>query len=229
MVRDHKVGSSSLPAPTTGEIMKKILCYGDSNTWGYISGSDGERYDSKTRYAKILQDLLGSDFDVIEEGLPGRTCGADSFSEIFGNKNGTLFFKQCVYAQSPLDYVLIFSGTNDMKIEFNRTPKDCAFDLEYKYILPLKTGLNGKIKQIPKIIIVAPAKIDDGCWGIFENANIKSKSFNNEYEKIAKKYDCLFVSNNELINGVDKVHLTKESHNFLAHKIFKILKNDLNQ
>lgn len=51
----------------------RILCYGDSNTWGYISGSDHQRYGNNERWTKILAKLLGNSFEVIEEGLNSRT------------------------------------------------------------------------------------------------------------------------------------------------------------
>ena len=208
--------------------MKKILCYGDSNTWGYISGTDGERYDETIRYPKVLQRLLGGSIEVIEEGLPSRTCGVDDPHQAVGNRNGAAFFGQAVYTHSPLDYVLIMLGTNDMKVEFDRTAKDCAIDLENKYILPLKNYLDGKIKNIPKIIIVAPPKIENGSWGKYENADKKSLQFDEEYEKIAKRYNCIFVSNDGLEPGIDKIHLTAKSHKLLAEKLFEILKNEAN-
>lgn len=37
----------------------RILCYGDSNTWGYISGTDHQRYGNNERWTKILTSLLG--------------------------------------------------------------------------------------------------------------------------------------------------------------------------
>ena len=43
--------------------MKHILCYGDSNTHGYIPG--GGRYDDDTRYTGILAKLLGSDYRIM--------------------------------------------------------------------------------------------------------------------------------------------------------------------
>lgn len=52
---------------------KRILCYGDSNTWGYISGSDHQRYGKEERWTKLLAKLLGNQFEVIEEGLNSRT------------------------------------------------------------------------------------------------------------------------------------------------------------
>lgn len=35
--------------------MQRILCYGDSNTWGYISGTDHQRYNENQRWTKLLQ------------------------------------------------------------------------------------------------------------------------------------------------------------------------------
>ena len=39
--------------------MKRILCYGDSNTWGAWAGRD-DRYDEKTRWGSRLRKLLES-------------------------------------------------------------------------------------------------------------------------------------------------------------------------
>ena len=203
--------------------MKKILCYGDSNTWGYISGSKNERYDENTRFTKLLQKILGNDFEIIEEGLPGRTCGADDIKEYFGNVNGSLYFSQCVYTHSPLDFVVILLGTNDLKSKFDRMAKNCADDLENLYIKPLKNCFGDKITKVPQIIIVAPAKISDGCYGKFENANIKSRDFYKEYKDISEKNNCYFVDNTGLENGIDCVHLTAKSHKLLAEKIANLI------
>lgn len=52
--------------------MKTILCYGDSNTWGYIPAA-GERLPYEARWTGVLQKSLGDRCRVIEEGLNGRT------------------------------------------------------------------------------------------------------------------------------------------------------------
>ncbi|NBT63057.1 MAG: G-D-S-L family lipolytic protein, partial [Planctomycetia bacterium] len=52
--------------------MKNILCFGDSNTWGYVPGI-GNRYPKQIRWTGILQNLLGNSSFIIEEGLNGRT------------------------------------------------------------------------------------------------------------------------------------------------------------
>ena len=45
---------------------KRILCIGDSNTWGYIPGS-GERYEKNVRWTGKLAQMLGENYEVIEE------------------------------------------------------------------------------------------------------------------------------------------------------------------
>ena len=37
----------------------KILCYGDSNTWGYIPGTDHQRFSKDERWPGALQRMLG--------------------------------------------------------------------------------------------------------------------------------------------------------------------------
>ena len=53
--------------------MKKILCYGDSNTWGLIPGTQN-RFPQNVRWTGLLQEKLKTkDIQILEEGLCGRT------------------------------------------------------------------------------------------------------------------------------------------------------------
>ena len=54
----------------------RIVCYGDSNTWGYCAAT-GCRYDDDQRWVPMLQQLLGERYSVVEEGLSGRTTVFD--------------------------------------------------------------------------------------------------------------------------------------------------------
>ena len=56
--------------------MKTIVCFGDSNTHGYDTATDG-RFPFETRWPGVLQAALGGDFRVAEEGLCGRTAVFD--------------------------------------------------------------------------------------------------------------------------------------------------------
>ena len=55
--------------------MKQILCFGDSNTWGY-NGENRERFPWGVRWTSLLQEKFAEnrmDVRIIEEGLVGRT------------------------------------------------------------------------------------------------------------------------------------------------------------
>ena len=51
--------------------MKNILCFGDSNTHG--SNPSGGRWGIGERWTSVLQNLLGDEYRIIEEGCPCRT------------------------------------------------------------------------------------------------------------------------------------------------------------
>ena len=66
--------------------MKRILCFGDSNTYG--TRPNGGRFDEQTRWPMRLQSLLGEGYAVIEEGFGGRTTVFDDPVE-GGYKSGS--------------------------------------------------------------------------------------------------------------------------------------------
>ena len=105
--------------------MKHILCYGDSNTHGYIPG--GGRYDDDTRYTGILAKLLGSDYRIIEEGLNSRTSSFDDPFEPY--KNGMDCLVPCLDSHKPLDLTILMLGSNDMKIYFSPSVEKIAGSL----------------------------------------------------------------------------------------------------
>ena len=60
--------------------MTTILCYGDSNTYGY-NPVNGLRYPKDVRWTGVLQKLLGEQYAVIEEGCNGRTTVFEDIAE----------------------------------------------------------------------------------------------------------------------------------------------------
>jgi lysophospholipase L1-like esterase len=57
---------------TRRKSMKTVLCYGDSNTWGYNPSTE-DRYPLAERWVSVLALALGPEYLVIPEGLNGRT------------------------------------------------------------------------------------------------------------------------------------------------------------
>ena len=196
--------------------MKKILCYGDSNTWGYIPLGKHTRYSRKIRYPKALQSLLGKGYKVYEEGLCSR-CISNSYADKSIKYNGNLDFKVTFPKYLPLDCVVIFLGTNDMKDNFSFTSKDAANALE-EYIKYIK-GISNNIE----IIIIAPPIIIKSTFADYENAYAKSLNFEKDYKEVVDKYNLKFVSTSDLEIGKDGIHLTKEDHLNLAKKLASLI------
>ena len=205
----------------------RIVCYGDSNTWGYISGTDHQRFDINERWPKVLANLLGDDYEVIEEGLNSRTlCSNDPRPGKVG-KNGFDYLIPCIDTQDPIDYFILMLGTNELKTVYNKTPKEIGEMLEEYYVKNIIDRKSQISEKYIKLIIVAPPKVNEQaefCKEIYTGSEVKSKELNKIYGEIASKYNCLFVDNEGLETGVDGVHMTKEGHNSLAHKIYELIK-----
>ena len=92
--------------------MKTLVCFGDSNTWGYVPGSDVERFPRELRWPNRLQGLLGAGWEVIAEGLSGRTAAVDRPDS--EGRNGLPYLLPCLHSHAPIDAVVIFLGTNDV-------------------------------------------------------------------------------------------------------------------
>jgi lysophospholipase L1-like esterase len=102
--------------------MKTVVCFGDSNTWGYVPGSNGERLPREVRWPARLQRLLGNEWDVIAEGLNGRTATIERPDS--EGRNGLPYLLPCLHSHAPVDVVVIFLGTNDVNfIEDDRVAR----------------------------------------------------------------------------------------------------------
>lgn len=208
----------------------RILCYGDSNTWGYISGSDHQRYGNDERWTRILAKLLGEDFEIIEEGLNSRTFISNDTRPGKEGKNGYEYLIPCLDTHDPIDLVILMLGTNELKTAYNKTANDVGDLLEQYFV---KTILNRKSQlkdSYPKLLIVTPPIVDEEKdYGRKDSKYIgagkKSMELNGIYKEIADKYNCYFLSNDGMETGTDGVHLTKESHIKLAEK----LKEEINK
>ena len=98
--------------------MKQILCFGDSNTYGYKPDKSG-RFSWGVRWTSILAEKFGRDVNVIEEGLCGRTT---IFDDVFrAGRNGSESFPAILESHTPLDLIIIMLGTNDCKTVYGAT------------------------------------------------------------------------------------------------------------
>lgn len=110
--------------------MKNVLCFGDSNTYGYDPAGmrDGTavRYAHDVRWCGVAQRDLGEGWHVIEEGLNGRTTVRDDMCHLDTNLNGIRALPMLLEAHKPLDAIVIMLGTNDCKTVFSVGAADIA-------------------------------------------------------------------------------------------------------
>ncbi|MEK4239293.1 GDSL-type esterase/lipase family protein [Paenibacillus sp. FSL H7-0714] len=102
---------------------RTIVCFGDSNTWGYDAETD-QRFNDEIRWTGLLHAELGDAYRVIEEGLPGRTSVSDD--PLFEGLAGISYLYPCLMSHAPLDLVVIMLGTNDTKEIFALTSYNIA-------------------------------------------------------------------------------------------------------
>ena len=107
---------------------KRILIFGDSNTWGWNPCNDLipplKRWDDEVRWPGVMQKELGDDYLVIPEGLNGRTTvWNDPIEEYRCGKDQII---PCLDSHAPLDLVIIMVGTNDLKRRYTVSAQDIA-------------------------------------------------------------------------------------------------------
>src|SRR5262249_33658335 len=107
----------------TGESPRVLLCYGDSNTWGFDPATQ-QRFPRNVRWPGRLQAALGDSWQVIEEGLNGRTTVLDSV--LLPGRNGLAYLGPCLETHAPIDVVLIYLGTSDLADRYAMTATDIA-------------------------------------------------------------------------------------------------------
>lgn len=201
--------------------MKNILCYGDSNTFGFNS-KDGSRYDENTRWTAVLQKNLGTKYKVINEGMPNRTGFVD-------NPEGVLYssqkhFPDVLLKIDSLDTLILAIGTNDLMFKYNIT-----FDTVEK-------GLNNLIKiakeKTKKIIVIPPTILNENILNsffssMFDKTSIKkSKEVVDVFKQVADQNQCIFFDINKFVipSDFDGLHYDENSHKLIADKLTELFK-----
>lgn len=206
----------------------RVLCYGDSNTWGKVSSPEGKRYPVNVRWTGQLQIRLGNQYEIIEEGLGGRTTIFDDPLRGEG-KNGKRYLTPCLESHNPIDIIILFLGTNDLKERFNQTPENIALNIEELIKIIQQVGVNKNGKP-PKIILISPPLVDESVPGVQDNykgAEEKSKKLGDFYAQVAKRDDCDFVDIAKYVTPykIDGYHLSEESHSKIAEILAQKIQN----
>ena len=206
--------------------MKTILCYGDSNTWGFNPKTQ-ERFDHKTRWPMVLKEILNKNTPndepawwVVEEGLNGRTSCREDPVEL--DKNGLRQLLPILGSHKPIDIVAVMLGTNDLKPRFNPSPFDIARGVQnvVKAILQSDFGPDNKAPKV--LMICPPPTVDSPVFkNVFGNCVSLSKKLAPMYRIMAAECGAAFLDAGKYIKSSpdDGIHFDAEEHGKLAKAV----------
>ena len=181
----------------------QILCFGDSNTYGYDPrGFFGDRYHAEDRWVDLLAKQTGH--EMINAGANGREIPYDPYA------------LRLLSEQVPVDIFLVMLGTNDLLQR--ATAKETAARME--------VFLNQLLPHCKHLLLVAPPPIKRGAWVPTDDLVTESIQLAEEYKLLAEKLNIPFVDtqhwNIELT--FDGVHFTEDGHHVFAENLGKELR-----
>lgn len=218
--------------------MKTIVCYGDSNTWGYMPKREhpeitaNNRFPWGVRWTSLLQMKLGADYRVEEEGLNGRTTMFEDPLDIC--RNGLSSIDCCMLTKQPVDLVILMLGTNDVKEFFGMPPYVIARGCG-RLIDRIQAGGYGPNGGAPEILLVAPLKLPDTLPGGWLGEEFGSGAIERNdqlpalYERIAREKGVHFLNLAESITAdpADSIHMNDAGHAATAEIMYEQLRRIL--
>jgi lysophospholipase L1-like esterase len=207
------------------EAAVKILCYGDSNTWGYIPVTKN-RYPVGVRWTSLVQQYLGKDYWLIEEGLNSRTTDLDDINK--PGRNGLEYLIPCLETHNPLDMVVLFLGTNDLKKRYQRTPEEISQSIQ-KLVQVIKKRAANKQGRAAEILLLSPPLVDESVPGVKEKyleAEEKSEQLGRLYKKVATEEETAFIDLSRHVSPSKKdgYHFEPEAHEKVAALVYRRIK-----
>ncbi|MDD2217391.1 MAG: GDSL-type esterase/lipase family protein [Eubacteriales bacterium] len=210
---------------------KRIVCYGDSNTWGWIPMS-GERYDETIRWPARLREILGDDYEIEEEGLPGRTTMFED--PICPHCDGYAYMPGCLLTNAPIDLLVFMLGTNDFQMHFSSSPEVTARTIRFMLESVRNMPITRDGAKLP-ILLLCPASISEHRFGyqpsdLVSQKNIDdSKALAANLAEMAQLLECEYLDLNEhvKVSERDGIHFEPDAHvkisAIVAERIKKII------
>ncbi len=211
------------------EPRKRVLIFGDSNTWGWAStGLDQpcERLPDGTRWTCVAGRLLGGECEIVVDGLVNRTTDLDmarGWGAVPGHGfNGSRSLEVAIARNMPLDLVVIALGTNDLQNQFGRDAHAIADGLT-RLVAMVEASAGGvnTCYPAPRAMIVAPPRINavpaPRMGRAFAGATARSQGLGRAIAEALP--DLPLVDLQDLLGaarGQDGIHLTPTEHYVLG-------------
>lgn len=205
---------------------RTVMCFGDSNTYGAIptlARTGRHRFAPDRRWPGVMRKQLGSSWEVLEEGHPGRTTVHEDPIEGL-HKSGIKALPVCLETHMPLDAVILALGTNDLKHRFSLTPNDIADSIEVLVRL-IQRSEAGHAGAEPKVLVVAPPPLLEVDWfgQMFLGGAGKSRHLSPLFRAAAQRSGAAFFDAGEVIESstVDGIHFDSDAHRILGTELAK--------
>jgi lysophospholipase L1-like esterase len=208
---------------------KRILVFGDSISWGWVPTEKGfptSRYPVADRWPTIMAEALGPGFRVLVNAVSGRTTdvdyaeGQDTLSG--SDFNGLKALPSAIATEMPLDLVIVFLGTNDLRSDVNRTPEEIATGAMRVAALVAKSTGAFTIYSPPKALVVVPPPLGDvsktPIRDLLVGATEKSRRLSAAYAAAAAKVGIAYFDAGAVTatDGVDGVHFSADANRRLG-------------
>lgn len=198
---------------------KNILCFGDSNTFGYIAGC-GDRYPRGVRWTSLLADLLGEEYKIFEAGCNNRACFVE-------HQDGEKFIgKKFVtkYAQYDFDIIISAIGSNDLQKFYKPSKQELESGFE-EYIKVIQSNFDSKI------IVLASPFINENVLKchfnyFFDEQSVKDSRLLPEIWKgVAERTGCYYLDLNDKVSvsDTDGLHFDETGHRVVAQELAKFI------
>ena len=198
--------------------MKKVLCFGDSNVFGF-NPTDGSRYNENIRWSGLLKKYFSNSIQIIEAGCNNRVTFDNGIADCSGIVSLQKFTISGFFA------IIFLIGINDLQKIYHLNSDDILMNL-CNLIQVVKN-------QSPKtkILMLSPAKINknilnSGFSALFNELSVeKSKNMIEIFKECKSKYNFDLIDLNEYVttSNIDGLHFDIENH----RKIFEVVKNHI--
>ena len=185
----------------------KILCFGDSNTYGYDPRSYfGGQYPAQHRWVDLLAQKLGC--KAVNAGENGR--------EIPRREGELQRFDLMLSNQKPLNLLLVMLGGNDL--------------LQGNSVQAVAQRMEAFLTRIPleksQIVLIGPPRIKPGAWITDDRLLEDCVRLNAVYRMVAEKLGVRFVDATgwDIDVTYDGVHYSEKGHQTFAENLYLALK-----
>ena len=196
--------------------MRRILIYGDSNSFGTGPmphlGADVVHAPG-IRWGDVMARALGEDWDVVTEGLLGRTTVHDDPIE-GAYRNGLTVLPAILHSHKPIELLVICLGTNDLKHRFGLMAQDVALGLARMAREARASGVVGKV-----LLVAPPEPRECGDFAdMFRGVEDRAAGLADHVARFASVEGAAFFDAGSVIavDPTDGIHWSAEAHGRLG-------------